>query len=139
MKSFQYDEEAVHMVLCTGSTRWRKHKPPRHDTVLLWVGISLDRHFKLTAGCIPGELNCLVVVEDIELRIKGLLALVQMFATGSIRQTASMVIVKERHHPPMQPLNDGTYHHKPLSGVGTSAICIFITGSLQECLRGCGV
>jgi len=28
VRSFQYDEQAVHMVRCTGSTRWRKHKPP---------------------------------------------------------------------------------------------------------------
>jgi len=32
---FVCDEQAVHMVCRTGSTRWRKHKPPRNDTVLL--------------------------------------------------------------------------------------------------------
>ena len=36
--SFQCDEEAVPMARCTGSTRWRKHKPPRNDKVLLWRG-----------------------------------------------------------------------------------------------------
>jgi len=33
--SFQSNEQAVHMVRCTGSTRWRKHMLPRNDTALL--------------------------------------------------------------------------------------------------------
>jgi len=57
--SFQCDEQAVHMVRCTGSTRWRKHKPPRNDTVLLWMGMSSDSHFQSTAGGIPVWLKCL--------------------------------------------------------------------------------
>jgi hypothetical protein len=89
------------MVHCTGSTRWSKHKPPRNNPVLLWMGTSPDNHFKLTAGCIPARLKCLFVIEDSESSIKGLLALVQMFATGPIHQTAGMVIVGERHQPPM--------------------------------------
>ena len=120
--SFQCDEQAVHMVRCTGSTRWRKHKPPRNDTVLLWMGTSPDSHFKSTAGRIPARLKCLFVVEDAESSVKGLLALVQTFATGPIRQTAGMVIVEERHQPPMQPLHDGSYRRKPLFGVGTTYI-----------------
>jgi hypothetical protein len=31
--SFQWDVEAVQIVRHTGSTRWRKHKPRRNDTV----------------------------------------------------------------------------------------------------------
>jgi len=42
--SFQCDEQAVHIVRCTGSTRWRKHNPPRNDTVHLWMGTSPDSH-----------------------------------------------------------------------------------------------
>jgi len=55
--SFQFDEQAVHMVRCTGSTWWRKHKPPRNDTVLLGMGTSPDSHFESTAGCIPTPLK----------------------------------------------------------------------------------
>jgi len=120
--SFPCGKQGVHTVRCTGSTRWRKHKPPRNDTVLLWMGMSPDSHFKSTAGRISTRLKCLFVVEDAESSIKELLALVQTFATGPIRQTAGMVIVEERHQPPMQPLHDGSYHHKPLFGVRTTYI-----------------
>jgi len=119
---FQCDEQAVHMVHCTGSTRWRKHKPPRNDTELLGMGTSPDSHFETTAGHIPPRLKCLFVVENAESRVKGLVALVQTFATGPIRQTAGMVIVEERHQPPMQPLHDGSYHRKPHFGVGITDI-----------------
>jgi len=120
--SFHCDEQAVHFVCCTGSTRWRKHKPPRNDTVLLWMGTSRDCHFKSTAGGIPARLKCLFVVEDGKSSVEGLLALVQTFAPRPIRQMAGMVIVKERHQPPMQPLHDGSYRHKPLISVGTTHI-----------------
>jgi len=113
--SFQCDEQAVHMVRCTGSTRWRKHKPQRNDKALLWMGTSLDSNFMATAGRIPARLKFLFVVEDAESSVKGLLALVQTFATGPIRQTAGIVIVEERHQPPIQPLQDGSYCRKPLS------------------------
>jgi len=33
--SFQWDMQAVHKVHCTGSTWWRKRKPPRNDKVVL--------------------------------------------------------------------------------------------------------
>jgi len=122
--SFQCDEQAVHMVRCTGSTRRRKHKQPTNDTVLLWMGTSPDSHFKSTAGCIAARLKCLFVVENAESSVKVLLALVQTFATGPIRQTAGIMIVKERHQPPMQPLHDGSYHRKPLFGVGTTYIVL---------------
>jgi len=51
--SCQCDEQAVHMVRFTGSTRWGKHKPPRNDTVLLWMGTSPDSDLMSTAGHIP--------------------------------------------------------------------------------------
>jgi len=72
--SCQCDEQAVHMVRCTGSPGVRKHKPPRNDTVLLWMATSPDSHFKSTAGCIPARLKCLFVVKDAESSVKGLLA-----------------------------------------------------------------
>jgi hypothetical protein len=67
-------------------------------------------------------LKCLLVVKDAESSVKGLLSLVQTFATGPIRQTAGMVIVEERHQPQMQPLHNGRYHCKSLFGVGTTYI-----------------
>jgi len=120
--SSQCDEQAVHVVPCTGSTRWRKHKPPRNDPVLLWMGMSPDTHLEWTAGHIPTSLRCLFVVEDTESSIKGLLALVQTIATALIHQTAGMVIVKGRHQPLMQPLHNGSYSRKPLFGVRTTYI-----------------
>jgi hypothetical protein len=57
-----------------------------------------------------------------ELSCKGLLALVQMFATEPICQTAGMVIIEEWYQPPMQPLQDGSYRRKPLFSVGTTYI-----------------
>jgi len=93
---FQRDKQVVHMVHCTGSTRWRKPKPQSIDTVLLWMGMSQDRHLKSTAGRILACLKCLFIVEDSESTIKAQLALVQTFATGPICRTAGMVIVEER-------------------------------------------
>ena len=100
--SFQCDEHAVHMVGCTASTRWRKHKPPRYDALLLWMGTSPNGHFESTAGRIPTRLQCLLVVKDAKSSVKVLLALAQTFAAGPKRVTAGMVIVKERHQPQMQ-------------------------------------
>jgi len=62
--SFQCYQQAVHMVRCTGSTRWRKHKLPRNDTVLCWMGMSPDSDFMSTAGLIPALLKSLFFVED---------------------------------------------------------------------------
>jgi len=120
--SFQCNKHAVHTVRYTGSTRWRNHMPSRNDTVLLRMGMSLDRHFKWTAGQIPGCVKCLFVVKDAESSIIGFVALVQLLATRRIHQTAGMIIVEERQHPPMQPLCDGSYHHKPLFSIGTPYI-----------------
>jgi hypothetical protein len=55
--SFRCNELAVHMVLCTRSTRCIKHTPPTNDTVLLWMRMRPDNHFNLTAGCIPPRLK----------------------------------------------------------------------------------
>ena len=89
------------MVCCTGSTRWRKHKAPRNDTVCLWMGTRPDSHYNLTASRIPAHLKFHFVIDDAESFIKELVALVQTSATGLIRQTAVNIIDKERHQPPM--------------------------------------
>jgi len=120
--SVECDKQVVHMVRCTGSTLWRNHKPPRNDTVLLWVVTSPDRHFNSTVGQIPAWSKCLFVIKEAESSVEGLLALVHTFATGPICQTAGMLIVKERNQPPMQPLHDGRYHPQSIFGVGTTSI-----------------
>ena len=120
--SFQCDVQAVCMVHRTGSTRWRKHKPPRNDTVHLWVGTSLDSHGRSTAGHIPARYKYHFFVENAESSIRGLLGLVQMLATGAIRHAAGMVIVEERHHPPMQSLQSGSYCCNPLFGIESTYI-----------------
>jgi len=76
----------------------------------------------LTAELIPARLKRLFIVKVPELRVEGLLASVQTFASWPIHQTAGMVIVKERHEPLMQPLRDGSSRPKPLLGVGTTYI-----------------
>jgi len=65
-------------------------------------------------------MKCLFVVEDAELSVIGHLALVRIFATGPICQTAGIVIVEERHQPPKQPLHNGSYHRNPLFAIGTT-------------------
>jgi hypothetical protein len=59
-------------------------------------------------------MKCLFVVKDAKSSVEGFCALVQTFATGPIRLTAGMMIVEERHQPPMQPFHDGSYHRNPL-------------------------
>ena len=122
MTSSQCDKQAVLMVRCTGSTLWREHKPPRYDTVLLWMGTSLDSHLKSTAVRIPTRLKCHFVVVDADSSVNGPLASVQMFATWPIRQTAGMVIVEEWNQPPMQSLHDGSCRRNPIFVVGTTFI-----------------
>jgi hypothetical protein len=68
----------------------------------------------LTAGCVRTWLNCLFVIKHAEWSNTGLHTLVQTFSTGPIPQTAGMVIVEERHQPPMQPLHNRRYRGKPL-------------------------
>jgi len=106
--SFQRDKQAVDVVLCIGSTRLRKHKAPRNDTVLLWMGTSPDSYFKSTAGHIPAQCKCVFVFEDAESSVPGLHSKVQMVSSVTLRQTAGMVIVEERHQPPMEPLHNGS-------------------------------
>jgi len=86
------------------------------------MGRSPDSHFRSTAGRIPAWLKCLFVVRNAVWSHKRLLAFVQKFATGPIHQTAGNVMVKQRHQPLMQPLHNGSYHSKPLFGVGTTYI-----------------
>ena len=57
--SLQSDKQVVHMVHCTGSARWRKPKPPGNDTVLPWMGTSLDPHIILITAYIPACLKCI--------------------------------------------------------------------------------
>jgi hypothetical protein len=82
-------------------------------------------------------LKCLFVVEDAESSFKGLLALVQTFATGTIGQTAGMVIVEKRYQPPMQALHNGSYRRKHLFSVGTTYIVPIsaIQGAVQLLLQ----
>jgi len=123
--SFQCDEQAVHVVLCTVCSMWTKHKLPRNDTVHLCMGTSPDCHFWSTARCIPVGLKCPFVIEDAELSVTGLPAFVQRFVTGPIHQTAGMVDVEERYQPPMQSLHNGRYCGKPAFGVWTTYIVPF--------------
>jgi len=118
--SFPCNEQVVHMVHCTVSTKSRMHKPPRNDTLLLWMGTSSDSRIKLTAGCIPAQLKCLFVVKNAESSIKRLLVMVETFGTGPKLQTATMVIVEERNQLLMQPLHDANYRRKPQFAVGTT-------------------
>jgi len=127
------DERAVHTVCCTRSTRWRRHKPPRNDTVLIWMGMCSYRHFKTTAGCRPAQLMCLFVVDNAETSVNAFVALVQTFATGPISQPASMVIVEERHQPPIKPLDNGSYRRRSVFSRGTThVICISM---IQEAIH----
>jgi len=99
---FQCDEQEVHIVHCTQSTRWRMHKPPRNDTVLLRMGTSPDKHCMAPVGCILAQLQCLFVLGDAEWMVNGHLAVVQTYATGLRCQTVGMVIVQKRHQPPTE-------------------------------------
>jgi len=87
-----------------------------------WTGTTLHSHFKSTAGCIPARLECQFVGKDAESSVKGLLPLVQMFATRLIWQTTGMEIVDERQQHPMQPLHDGSCSRKRRFGVGNTFI-----------------
>jgi len=92
--SYQSDEQAVHMVHCTGSTWWKKQKLPSNDTAHFWMGTSSDSHFTLAAGDNPLRLKCLFIVEDAEWSFKRLLAQIQTFATGPVNETSRLVIVE---------------------------------------------
>jgi hypothetical protein len=66
----QCDIHPVHTVSWTGSTRWRTHKQPRYNTVLLGMGTSPDGNFTSTGGRIRALLKCLFVIDDAESRIQ---------------------------------------------------------------------
>jgi len=108
------------MVHCTGSTRWRMHKPPRNDTVLLWIERSPDCNLKLTAGRISAWMKSLFITDEAQLSVKRLPALVQTLATGPICKTAGIVIVEEMNQLLMQPLHNASNHHEPHFSVGTT-------------------
>jgi len=110
------------MVCCTGCTRWRKHKPPRNDIVLLSVGTSLERWWKSTAGCILTCCKFLFVAEEAETCIISLLALAKMFSTGLIHPTTGIVVVMERHQPPIQRWHSSNCYPKPRFSVRTTHI-----------------
>jgi len=74
------------------------------------------------AGCISVHLKSHFINDNAEAAIKGLHLLVQRFAAGPIYQNAGMVIASKQHEPLMQPLNNGSYHSKPLFGIGTTYI-----------------
>jgi len=122
VRSFECNERAVHMVPCTGSTRWRKHMPPRDESMHPWMGKSPDSHFMSAGGCLGTWLKVDVIVEDAELSVKSLLTSVQTFVAKPICQTAVMVILEERHQPQLATLHNGSYYPKPLCSVGTTCI-----------------
>lgn len=76
----EWDEQAVHIVRCTASTRSTQHKPLRNDTVLLWMWTSPDTRIESCVGRILAWLECPFVVRDAESSVQGLLPLFQMFA-----------------------------------------------------------
>ena len=86
------------------------------------MGTSLDSHCNLTARRIPSHLKSLSILKDAESCVKRILALVQTFATGPIRQTAGILIVKDRHQASMQPLHDRSRGRKSSVGIGTTNI-----------------
>ena len=67
--SFQCGKYALHMFHCTESPSWRNHKPPRNNTVYLWMVASSDNHCMSTAGHIPVQLKFLFVIQDAELSV----------------------------------------------------------------------
>jgi hypothetical protein len=75
-----------------------------------------------TAARIPARSRCHFIVKNAASSIKELLALLRMFPTGPIQQTAGRVIVEERHRPPMQPLHNGSYSRKTHFGVRSTYI-----------------
>ena len=102
---------------------------PRNESVCLWMGNSPKSHSVLNAGCSPSRLKCVSVMNDPVLCTKGLPALVQLFPTWPIHQTAGMVMVKDRHHSPMLHLHGKCYIRKPPFGVETA--CIILIGAIK--------
>jgi capsular polysaccharide biosynthesis protein len=56
-----------------------------------------------TAGRIAVQLKRFFLIEGVGLNVNMLVAFVQTFATGPMRQAAGMVIVEKSHQSPMQP------------------------------------
>jgi len=121
----QCNQLAIHRAHCTGSTRWRQHLPPWSDTMLSSIGMSPDGHAQMNAGWLGLWLKCLFIIENAESSVKGHLALVKTFDTVPIHQTPGMVMVAERHQPPMELLQDGSNCCKDYCGIRTCyLVCI---------------
>lgn len=118
--SFQCDVQAFHIVQWTRSTRGRKHKLTRIETVHLQIGTSLDSLCNASAEYSSVRFRSLLVAEDAELSLIGLIAMVRLFATGPIHQTAGMVIVEEKHQSLMEPSHDENSDHKHRFSIGTT-------------------
>jgi hypothetical protein len=61
--TFQWDDEAVNIVHCTGSTMCRKHTAQRKYTVRLWIETTPNIHYMLNPGHIPALLNCHFIIK----------------------------------------------------------------------------
>jgi hypothetical protein len=120
--SDEFNEQAVHIVRCTGSERWRKRMLPRHDSVLLRVETSSNSNFLSNAGLIPTPLQCPFFIKDSELVVIGLLALVRSCPKGMICHATGMVMVGLMHPPLRQPLHNGCYCRNPCLCVRTTYI-----------------
>jgi hypothetical protein len=97
------DEQQTQIIRSSGKSAWRKGKPPRNDTVLLWTGKNAESNFASFRGRIPGRVDCLFTMSD-AIHDNSLyhLALVTTFVPGSIRQPEGMIIVEEREIRPWQ-------------------------------------
>jgi hypothetical protein len=114
------DEQQTQIIRSTGKSAWRKCKPPRNDTVLLWTGKNSESHFASSRGRIPGRVDCLFTMSDsIHDNSSYHLALVTTFVPGPMRQPEGMIIVEERE---MRPWQGGTRRRAPHTGIGSRYI-----------------
>lgn len=96
------------MVHYTGYTRWRMHKPLRTNAQRLWIEPSPVTYFLSTAVGNPAYWTCLLVIEDADSSMVGLLALVQTVVSRQMPQTTGILLVEGRHQPPMQHIHNGS-------------------------------
>jgi hypothetical protein len=114
------DEQQMHIISSSAKSAWRKGKPPRNDTVLLWTGKNAESHFASSQGRIPGRVDCLFTMSD-AIHDNSLyhLVLVTTFVLGPIRQPEGMIIVEERE---IRPWQGGTRRRVPPTGIGSRYI-----------------
>jgi hypothetical protein len=130
------DEQEIHIIRSTGSEPWRLRRPPRNDTVLLWTGVTDERHFASSRGRIPARVDCIFHVRD-PITVTGnsesehdpdqmsqwSMALVSTLVPGIIKQPEGMIIVEQK-----QLLVDSGFpgptgrHRKPNMGAGARYI-----------------